>query len=98
MMIDPFRSRTTVSIGIFSGRVVAVLPNGDGEVIGHAGPHRVTVPASLMNGSRPGGDVTYHATVMPCGTAVAARLLRHRAPDQHDGPGSIPVGKPPGQP
>lgn len=27
MMIDPFHSRTTVSIGIFSGRVVAVLPD-----------------------------------------------------------------------
>lgn len=97
MIVDPFHSRTTVSIGIFSGRVVAVLPNGDGEALGYCGPHRVLVPASLMNGSRPGGEITYHATIMPGGTAVASRLLRHQEPDQHDGRGSIPLRKAPGQ-
>lgn len=101
MIVNPFRPRTTVSIGVFSGRVVGVLPNGDGEVIGHAGPHRVLVPASLMNGSRPGGDITYYATVMPSGKAVAARLI-HMASDRANGRveagGPFPVGKPPGQP
>ena len=79
MIVDPFRPRTTVSLGVFSGRLVAVLPNGDGVVQGFCGPQRVTVPASLMNGLRPGAEVSYHATAMPDGTTVAARLLRpHR--------------------
>lgn len=81
MIIDPFDSRTTVSLGVFTGRVVTVLPNGDGEVHGYCGPHRVVVPAALMNGSRPGGEITYYATVMPSGETVASRLLRrHRDP------------------
>jgi hypothetical protein len=98
MIVDPFHSRTTVSIGVFSGRVVAVLPNGDGEVRGYCGPAHVLVPASLMNGSRPGGEITYHATVFPNGDTVATRLLRRqREPDQPDRRGSIPLGKAPGQ-
>lgn len=81
MIVDPLRSRTTVSIGIFSGRVVAVLANGDGHVRGYCGPHRVLVPTSIMNGLRPGAEISYHATAMPDGTTVAVRLLhRHRGP------------------
>lgn len=37
MIIDPFHPRTTVSLGVFTGRVRAVLPNGDGEVRGYCG-------------------------------------------------------------
>jgi hypothetical protein len=75
VICDPSRPRTTVSLGIFTGRLVAVHPEGDGEIQGYCGPQRVVLPAALMNGTRLGADIRYYATAMPNGTAVAARLL-----------------------
>jgi hypothetical protein len=78
MMMDLSHPRMTTLLGIFTGRLVAVHSNGDGEVRGYCGPHDVVVPGSLMDGIRPGGDISYYATQMPSGLAVASRLFRTR--------------------
>jgi hypothetical protein len=65
------------TLGVFNGRVVSVHTNGDGEVAGFCGPHRVVIPASLMNGTRVGDEIRYGVNhLRRLHIAVATHLIQ----------------------
>jgi hypothetical protein len=80
MIMDPkLHLRSAISIGICTGRLASIRPDGHGVVKGYTGPKTVLIPASVLLGTRLGGDVTYQVNLLPGGAAIAVRLLKTRS-------------------
>jgi hypothetical protein len=80
MLMDPRRDlHEAISIGVFVGRIIGLREDGSGIVRGFAGPHRVLVPADLLNGKLPGRKISYHVKLLPAGVAVATQIVHARS-------------------
>ncbi len=77
MLTDPRDGEGTwVDLGLFSGVLVKIRPDGHGIIVGYTGPHDVILPAGLIEGRRPGDSLQYIARRPAGGPVIAARVVQ----------------------